>query len=60
MNPLSTPQVMTRGTANLAPAAGDTDLVIVVLNELACAGRANGTILSRADYAGAIPPAVTT
>jgi hypothetical protein len=34
-----------------------SDLVIVVLNELACMGNVRSCVLSGADYAGAIPAA---
>jgi hypothetical protein len=42
--------------AHATPDAGG-DLVIVVLNELACVGHARSCQLSGADYAGTIPAA---
>jgi hypothetical protein len=51
MNPLSTMQVMAP-RADAPVISGSTDLVIVVLNELACAGAAAGACMfSSADHA---------
>jgi hypothetical protein len=52
MDSLSTPQVAARHATEPARTDDCTDLVIVVLNELACAGGAAGVCMgSRADYA---------
>jgi hypothetical protein len=43
--------------AGHASADEGTDLVIVVLNELACAGNARACQICKADYAGTYPAA---
>ena len=45
------------GIAGHASAGEGTDLVIVVLNELACAGNARACQICKADYAGTYPAA---
>jgi hypothetical protein len=57
MDSLSTPQVAARRATEPARTDGCTDLVIVVLNELACAGTLKMTF-SGADYTGAMPVAI--
>lgn len=58
MDSCSMPKVAARraGIPKHASATGDTDLVIVVLNELACMGNAGAyQCLCSVDYAGMYP-----
>jgi hypothetical protein len=59
MDPLSTPHVAARRGTEPARTDDGTDLVIVVLDELACTGRVRGcTGICGADYASPIPAAI--
>jgi hypothetical protein len=59
MDPLSTPQIAARHGMEPSRTDDGTDLVIVVLDELACTGSVRGCSICSADYAGAMPTAVT-
>lgn len=57
MDPLNTPHIGARHGMEPARTDDGTDLVIVVLDELACTGSVKVSF-SGVDYAGAMPPAV--